>query len=515
MSTLLHNAINILSQAHDRFGAMSTEWDDALDSPNEPILKRRLIVATQLYESILSQLILNVDGDEITGVIGTNYDQLNKLLLWLQRETKVSGAVFPTPLRTHIVSVATKGDDGEDGESIVGPPGQDGAAYNFRRIDKVAGTHELDRFDANDGVSCDWRWNIRNSANTNMRRHSGEALWKPGSIDTDDLKFSYNGGPKIIGTDPNASVIIMARLDTGTNEIVLEAIISDGTWTIEGERRFTPTDGSYTDPVLEALAEGYIPIGQADNTPEGKPVSGAISIDKDGVTVLNEGIISNSHIAVDAGIEYDKMEALDANIGLGTDGDGKVTPLTGSVTSILFSTLTAGRVVITNLVTGKLEISTVTKALLEYLTGLTGNVQDQFTNKVSKLGDIMSGALINLVTGEFRGGLRTGSSGPYLKTAIVNIGDWNMDSTSGVTIAFPSGITRSNFRSAVVTIKSDAAGSDWLSYDLLIGGNYQVSNLITPADTISLNRDAAGVFDSTIFDSISYNRGWIQITYEA
>jgi hypothetical protein len=88
----------------------------------------------------------------------------------------------------------------------------------------------------------------------------------------------------------------------------------------------------------------------------------------------------------------------------------------------------------------------------------------------------------------------------------IEIGDWNMDTLLFVPITH----NLSNFKNVRVTnamIRNDADDS---YYDIGAAGNVGR----TDSTTIVLNRDTGGLFDSTDFDSTSYNRGWITIEYK-
>lgn len=90
-------------------------------------------------------------------------------------------------------------------------------------------------------------------------------------------------------------------------------------------------------------------------------------------------------------------------------------------------------------------------------------------------------------------------------TKIVDIGDWNMDSDITTTVAHGMADYK-NIRAVFATIRRD---DDARNYDLLAAG----SPTYWDATDITLQRGTAGVFDSTDFDSTSFNRGWITIQY--
>lgn len=100
-----------------------------------------------------------------------------------------------------------------------------------------------------------------------------------------------------------------------------------------------------------------------------------------------------------------------------------------------------------------------------------------------------------------------------LNTKVIDIGDWNMDATSGAGVTH--GLTLSKIRSVSALIRNDA---DTIYYPLsgsgtaLVGDVQMVIEGIT-ATLVSLSRQTGGNFDNTAFDSTSYNRGWITIQY--
>lgn len=95
-----------------------------------------------------------------------------------------------------------------------------------------------------------------------------------------------------------------------------------------------------------------------------------------------------------------------------------------------------------------------------------------------------------------------------LLTKVIEIGDWNMASTTTVNIAH--GLTLSKIRKVEAIIRND---SDT--------GRFMIENApnVTVADTslnvlsseVRLDRKVGGYFDTTSFDSTSYNRGYIII----
>lgn len=101
-------------------------------------------------------------------------------------------------------------------------------------------------------------------------------------------------------------------------------------------------------------------------------------------------------------------------------------------------------------------------------------------------------------------------AGVTLHTKIIEIGDWNMDSTDFVNIAH--GVDYSKIISVQAIIKNDLD-----SYSVNLAGTSTgglgMGSIYTYATYILLARMTSGYFDHTDYDSVSYNRGYILIQY--
>jgi len=119
---------------------------------------------------------------------------------------------------------------------------------------------------------------------------------------------------------------------------------------------------------------------------------------------------------------------------------------------------------------------------------------------------------------EIEGGIRTINSGPYLKRKVIEIGDWNMDTTSTKAVAHGlSDITK--IRAVNVVIRKDDSTE---VYPLVRSNTSGVHNggwidSIGVANVNLTRIDSAtnGLFDHTDFDLTPFNRGWVTIDYEA
>jgi hypothetical protein len=105
-----------------------------------------------------------------------------------------------------------------------------------------------------------------------------------------------------------------------------------------------------------------------------------------------------------------------------------------------------------------------------------------------------------------------GTNGYKMNMAVIDIGDWNMDSTQNVSVNTSSITNYQNIRAIQVVIRDDAAtGLYDLNYTAPaaeVGGFFY-----TTGSTLYLYRNATGFFDSTSFDATSFNRGYIIIWY--
>ncbi len=108
------------------------------------------------------------------------------------------------------------------------------------------------------------------------------------------------------------------------------------------------------------------------------------------------------------------------------------------------------------------------------------------------------------------GGVDAGGSGTFLKTKVIAIGDWNMDTTASLNVAH--GLTLAKIRSFDVKVYVDGgAGIYNLNVHLdAVQGYYWCDSTY-----VRLFRTALGCFDNVSFQNTGFNRGWITIVYEA
>lgn len=109
------------------------------------------------------------------------------------------------------------------------------------------------------------------------------------------------------------------------------------------------------------------------------------------------------------------------------------------------------------------------------------------------------------------GGIQTDGVN-ILKTKIIDIGNWNMDSTASIGVAH--GLIYGNIRAVTALIRSDA---DTTHYDIDYANESGTGDNGSRVNSLNvvLIRRTGGFFDQVDFDAGSYNRGWITITYIA
>lgn len=111
------------------------------------------------------------------------------------------------------------------------------------------------------------------------------------------------------------------------------------------------------------------------------------------------------------------------------------------------------------------------------------------------------------------------SDSANLKVKVIEIGDWNMDTTNAVSVIHGI-VDGTKIRSVDVVIRADTGVLYKLeNYDFStgeVGGGVSGVNEDIPISgtTIRLGRKTGGLFDQAGFDSTSFNRGFITIIYE-
>ena len=100
----------------------------------------------------------------------------------------------------------------------------------------------------------------------------------------------------------------------------------------------------------------------------------------------------------------------------------------------------------------------------------------------------------------------------YEISKTINIGDWNMDATASVNVSHGLGSNFLNIREVSVMIYRDDVTA-FLPLTSAATGGTANGYWSTDNTNIVLNRIVSGVFDSTNYDSTSFNRGYVTIRY--
>lgn len=98
-----------------------------------------------------------------------------------------------------------------------------------------------------------------------------------------------------------------------------------------------------------------------------------------------------------------------------------------------------------------------------------------------------------------------------LNRKIIEIGDWNMDSLASVQVTH--GLTVSKIRSISAIIRHDTDNVVDPAGGLQSTGFVDFGIGLVGFSTITLERRTGGFFDSTDYDSTSFNRGWIVVDF--
>lgn len=116
-------------------------------------------------------------------------------------------------------------------------------------------------------------------------------------------------------------------------------------------------------------------------------------------------------------------------------------------------------------------------------------------------------------------GVEVGSGATSVSTYVIReieIGDWNMDSSSTSSVIHGLSTTEwKTVKNSIVTIRNDDDNEYYKLEMCDTSGNNTGGSIISIGSTVfNLARITGGFFDSTSFDSTSYNRGWVTFFYQ-
>lgn len=439
------------------------------------------------------------------------------------------------------IIVGQQGEMGDTGQT--GQTGATGLATDFQ-VSLVTIPTDIDVFDITDGKGARWDYVIQQDT---LEQRAGSVIGSWNDDGSEVVWFDTSTGD--ITGDTEALVFSVEFL---AGEIKLVATPASGTWTVIGTRYFIPNNGNGSGPIGDVLANGKIYIGSASNVATAQTLSGDITITNLGVATIANSAITNVKVAAAAGIELTKLEALVGGYALVSDISGFISEsiittaeletlsgISGNVQDeldlkITDPTTTIGDIIIRNAgnTLTRLPIGTASQVLT--VTGgvpawgtLPGGISGLTNNYIARANSattITNSTLLQVgsdlvQTGAFeaQGGIRTLTTGPYLKTKVIDIDEWNMNSILYNPHSVTHGLDYTKIRSISVIVRADSNVPNVPHYDFTYADTSGVAQgRVTYSSTsIFLWKTVGGTFDSTDFDdNTSYNRGWITITYE-
>lgn len=493
---------------------------------------------------ILAYLEALAQRDNLTDT--DDIDNVNYILYCLISLCELNEYPISTPLAfapAPAILTGIQGPPGTDGAT--GPQGPTGLATDFQAAG-ITASSSVDSFPIADAYGARWDYVVTSSTGA-RRTGSILGIWNAdgSQIASEDTSTEDIVGPTT-GVEFNVQVL--------ATDIRLIATITSGTWTIRGTRYFIPNNGNGSGPISDVLQDGYVLVGNNLNVATARLLSGAITTTNTGVTTLGANTVVNSNIAIGAAIALSKLATLSVSRLVVTDGSGILTTtisptLTeigylGGVLSPIQTQInlkisdpmtTVGDIIIRNgsnntvrlaagldnqvLTIGSGVPQWVTGGLINSLASTRIPYATSATALTSNAGLTFVGTTLNapkiVVSGtlEADGGIRSITSGDYWNVILVDIGDWNMDSTTSKLVAHGLNVTK--IREVVAFIRNDADDryepinkASLVDLSTPQGGILQVNST-----NVNLGRLTGGDYDSTSYDSTSYNRGFIKITY--
>lgn len=105
-------------------------------------------------------------------------------------------------------------------------------------------------------------------------------------------------------------------------------------------------------------------------------------------------------------------------------------------------------------------------------------------------------------------------SGEYLATKVVEIGDWNMQTSVSVNVAHGLGVDFIKIRSISVIIRNDGGNLYYKLERINTTGGAEGGIVDVGSASIRCGRLTGGFFDAVGFSTTPYNRGWVTFQYE-
>lgn len=443
------------------------------------------------------------------------------------------------------VIVGEPGEPGEQGNT--GAQGPAGLATDFQ-VSLISVPTVVDSFDIDDAKAARWDYYLVESSGE-QRAGSIIGHWLPDGSALELVDTSADD----LGTGSTDQLEFSLEFLGGNIRLI--ATPASGIWSVIGSRYFIPNNGNGSGPISDVLPNGQVYIGNASNIAQARAVSGVINITNTGITSFVAGAIQNADINATAGIARTKLAASTANTVAIYDASGFLISsavsaatlafldATSSVQNQLNSKLTdpmttIGDMIIRNglNITSRLgagvngQVLTMAGGLPTWsaapggISGLTTGFLPKASSAISLADSIISettGAILIAGTTEIQGGFRTQASGSYFKVKVINIGNWDMASSSTTTVAHGI-VDYTKIRDIRIIIFRDD-GTTPLFLDsipsLLLSSvpatiRWANGSFTWDATNINLSRESY-TFIGTDYNDGSVNRGYITILYEA
>lgn len=252
-------------------------------------------------------------------------------------------------------------------------------------------------------------------------------------------QFVTRGGVRVLGTLGDGSGDEMLTRDSSTKDVAAVPSVDSVNF------------------ISSSLQSGRILIGNSSNIAQARLMSGMVTMTNTGVASITAGSITNTHVSGAAAIAYTKLnltnQIRNADI-LTTAAIARTKFASGTAYRLVINNasgvmsdanaITANRLLISD-VNGIPTHSTVTNTEAAYLSGVTSNIQTQFSNKLS------FSSLITPVEGDllqFTGGswnvLNVGAAGEVLISDGTNV-EWGPSTANGL----PAGGTANQYLAKV------------------------------------------------------------------
>jgi hypothetical protein len=352
---LIRNSFDIISRATSRIAELGVDSTRFEGTPKQNRIVNQLNECTRLFDIIMKHILLNDAGTVITGTIGQVDDEVNALLLRLKKAAQLTTfPQVPTPVHVFITdfnggggSLPSPADEGDllwfhNGVWTNLPRGADGTSLTSTPT-SIVWSSQVGNGIPSGGSASQY---LRKNSNT-----SYDVVW-------DTLSVS-----KI--TDLTASSSELNLLDGAT-------------WSTEESNTLVGIDTGMSiqdqlnSKMPTALADGSFLVGNAGGVATPVSPTGDVTFNNAGVFTIGNGVVIDAYISPTASINRQKLAQGSVNSIVVNDSSG-----------LMIDTSITPLVVIVSDANGLPTASAVTSSELDQLSGVSSNVQGQFSDKLS------------------------------------------------------------------------------------------------------------------------------------